>query len=121
MVNTELRLARKIHFLRWRVNFLLATLLIAAFALTPVVRASNQWFVSTSGSPSGNGSSANPWDLNTALNQPAVVLPGDTIWVRGGVYHAPSSNGYSTLLTGTAANPIIVRNYNNERAIIDGI
>ncbi len=120
MADTELRPARRHRFLRWRVRFLLALLLIAAFAPTTAVKASNQWFVSTSGSPSGDGSSTNPWDLNTALNQPAVVQPGDTIWLRGGVYHAPTTNGYSSILNGTAANPIIVRNYNNERAIIDG-
>src|SRR5512140_571377 len=110
MADTELRPARKHRFLRWRVRLLLALLLIAAFTPTTAVRASNQWFVSTSGSPSGDGSSANPWDLNTALNQPAVVHAGDTIWLRGGVYHAPSTNGFSSILSGTAANPIIVRN-----------
>ena len=120
MADTELRPARKHRFLRWRVRLLLALLLIVAFTPTTAVRASNQWFVSTSGSPSGDGSSANPWDLNTALNQPAAVHAGDTIWLRGGVYHAPSTNGYSSILSGTAANPIIVRNYGNERAIIDG-
>ena len=121
MADTELRPARKHRFLQWRMRFLLAVLLIAAFAPAPAVRASNQWFVSTSGSPSGDGSSTNPWDLNTALNQPAAVQPGDTIWLRGGVYHAPSNNGFSSILTGTAGNPITVRNYNNERVIIDGI
>lgn len=120
MADTELRPAREHSSLRWRVKLAFMMLLIAAFAHTPSVRASNQWFVSTSGSPSGDGSSTNPWDLNTALNQPAAVHPGDTIWVRGGVYHAPSANGYSSVLSGTAANPIVVRNYNNERAIIDG-
>ena len=30
-----------------------------------------------------------PWDLQTALNHPAVH-PGDTIWMRGGTYREPS-------------------------------
>jgi len=121
MADTELRPARKHGFPRWRVRFLLAGLLIAAFVHTSSVRASNQWFVSTSGSPSGDGSSTNPWDLTTAFNQPAVVQPGDTIWLRGGVYDAPTDNGFASYLNGTAANPIIVRNYNNELVTIDGI
>ncbi len=77
-------------------------------------------FVSPSGSSSGDGSINNPWDLATALAQPSSVQPGDTIWLRGGVYRAPNSNGFSSKLTGTAASPIIVRNYNGERATLDG-
>src|SRR5450755_191727 len=120
MADTEQRRAQKHRSLRWRMKFACVMVLIVAFAHTPSVKASNQWFVSTSGTPSGDGSSTNPWDLKTALNQPSVVQPGDTIWVRGGVYHAPTTDGYSSILQGTAANPIIVRNYSNERAIIDG-
>src|SRR5208283_2245068 len=59
-------------------------------------------------------------DLQTALNQPPPVQPGDTIWLRGGTYHAPTSGGFVSHLNGTAASPIIVRNYNGERATIDG-
>ncbi|MEK7061424.1 MAG: hypothetical protein AAB954_02070, partial [Patescibacteria group bacterium] len=47
---------------------------------------SAQYYVSPTGSASGNGSLENPWDLQTALNHPAVVHPGDTIWLRGGTY-----------------------------------
>lgn len=43
-----------------------------------------EWHVTASGSPSGNGSLGSPWDLQTALNQPASVHPGDIIWVHGG-------------------------------------
>src|SRR5262249_10500020 len=43
-----------------------------------------QYFASPGGSPSGDGSVSNPWDLQTALNQPSSVHPGDTIWLRGG-------------------------------------
>jgi len=41
--------------------------------------------------------------------------------LRGGVYDAPTDNGFASYLNGTAANPIIVRNYNNELVTIDGI
>ena len=57
-----------------------------------------------------------PWDLRTALNQPSAVHPGDTIWVHGGTY----AGTISTNLNGTSSLPIVVRNWNNERATIDG-
>lgn len=78
-----------------------------------------QFFVSPTGSASGDGSAARPWDIGTAFLPHASIRPGDTIWLRGGRY----GNGYTQFvcrLAGTAANPIIVRQYPGERAIIDG-
>ena len=44
-------------------------------------------FMSPTGSAAGDGSSAHPWDLATALKGAAErVAPGDTIWLRGGTY-----------------------------------
>jgi dUTPase len=79
----------------------------------------NQWYAATTGSPSGDGSINNPWDLQTALYQPTSVQPGDTIWVRGGTYGNGTGIFYAQLV-GTAQAPIIVRQYPGERAIIDG-
>jgi hypothetical protein len=76
----------------------------------------NQFFVSPSGSPSGDGTSASPWDLATALAQPASVTPGATVWLRGGLY----LGAFTSRLTGTEAAPITVRNYPGERAVING-
>jgi hypothetical protein len=81
--------------------------------------AGNQHYVATSGSASGDGSIAHPWDLQTALSQPSSVHPGDTIWLRGGTYGNGSGVFYSSLV-GTASEPIIVREYPGERAIING-
>src|SRR5262245_3500373 len=39
---------------------------------------------SPTGSPQGDGSVATPWDLATALLQPAAIKPGDTLWLHGG-------------------------------------
>jgi len=76
----------------------------------------SSFHVTTSGLSSGNGSISNPWNLQTALNHPSTVKPGDTIWVHGGTYR-----GYfKSYLNGTAANPIIVRQYPGEHAAIDG-
>src|SRR5437016_4258294 len=77
------------------------------------------FFVSPSGSPSGNGSFANPWDLATALSGPAAVTPGSTIWLRGGTYTNPADpRGFESKLTGTADTPIVVRQFPGERATV---
>ena len=51
------------------------------------------FYVSPTGAPSGDGSFANPWDLATALDGPAAVTPGSTIWLRGGTYSDGSYYG----------------------------
>ena len=76
----------------------------------------NQWHVTTDGTSGGDGSMDNPWDLTTALAQPGSVQSGDTIWVHAGTY----AGVFTSTLTGTASAPIILRNYNNERVIVDG-
>jgi len=86
---------------------------------TPLNRAAGQHYVASNGSSFGDGSVDNPWDLQTALNQPSAVQPGDTIWLRDGVY----GNGatiYTSNLNGSSAQPVIVRQYPNERATVNG-
>jgi hypothetical protein len=97
----------------------LAAIAIASCAFAGGAAATN-YYVAPNGTPSGNGSMASPWDLQTALNQPPSVQPGDTIWVLGGTYVSAVSDGFTSYLNGTAASPIIVRNYNGQRATIDG-
>ncbi|HEV2749339.1 MAG TPA: right-handed parallel beta-helix repeat-containing protein [Gemmatimonadales bacterium] len=80
------------------------------------------FFVSPTGSPSGDGSSNNPWDLATAFAGPAAVTPGSTIWLRGGTYTNPADpRGFLSTLTGTADAPIVVRQYPGERATVTNI
>jgi hypothetical protein len=62
---------------------------ITILLLAAMVRAAD-FYAAPGGSASGNGSSASPWDLQTALNQ-TVTRPGDTIWLRGGVYGSESA------------------------------
>ncbi|MBV8905427.1 MAG: right-handed parallel beta-helix repeat-containing protein [Acidobacteriia bacterium] len=78
------------------------------------------FFVAPNATPNGDGTAGNPWRLETALSPSPAVHPGDTIWLRGGTYHAPNSNGFNSQLNGTPAQPITVRNYPGERATIDG-
>lgn len=79
----------------------------------------SEFYVSPAGSPSGDGSFSNPWDLATALNGPAAVTPGSTIWLRGGTYTNGTFFGaYWSNLTGSVAAPIVVRQYPGERATV---
>src|SRR5438270_2575576 len=75
------------------------------------------YYAAPGGSGAASGSVGHPWDLATALaGGNGKVQPGDTVWVRGGTY----AGQFRSTLTGTAAAPIVVRQYPGERAIIDG-
>ena len=74
------------------------------------------YYVSAAGNASGDGSYARPWDLATALNQPAAVHAGDTLWVLGGTY----KGRFTSRLTGSPGTPIVLRQYPGQRATIDG-
>jgi len=110
-------------------SVLLQTLVsVSTAALLVTSSLASQFYVSPTGTAASSGSIGSPWDLQTALNHPAAVKPGDTIWLRAGVYtHLPQGvvtggEGYIffSKLTGTAASPIIVQGYPGERATIDG-
>jgi uncharacterized protein (TIGR03437 family) len=80
-----------------------------------------QWFVSPSGSARGDGTQGAPWDLPAALSGAAgKIQPGDTIWLRGGTYRPPNPNGFNSTIVGTPGSPIVIRNYQGERATLDG-
>lgn len=74
------------------------------------------FFVSPQGTPQGNGSIDSPWDLQTALDHPTTLKPGDTVWIRAGTYLGP----FVSHLNSTSAAPIKVRAYPGERVTIDG-
>src|SRR5690242_4189257 len=75
----------------------------------------NAFYVSPTGTPSGNGSQDAPWDLQTALGQPSSVQPADTVWLRGCTY----VGSFISTLNGTAERPLIVRQYPGEYATLD--
>ncbi|HET7453252.1 MAG TPA: PKD domain-containing protein [Thermoanaerobaculia bacterium] len=87
----------------------------SAFLLAAAAARATDFYAAPGGSSSGSGSITSPWDLQTALNQ-TVAKPGDTIWLRGGVYRGT----YSSYLNGTSTSPIKVRQYPGERATVDG-
>ncbi len=80
------------------------------------------FYVSSTATAFGIGSFNDPWQLQVALNHPAALLPGDTVWLRGGVYTNAfdAQTSFSCRTHGTADAPIIFRNYKDERATIDG-
>jgi hypothetical protein len=88
---------------------------LSVLAMAAVVSGTD-FFASPAGTSDADGSIANPWNLQHALNQGSGVQPGDTIWLRGGTY----AGTFVSYLNGTAASPIVVRQYPGERATLDG-
>lgn len=86
-------------------------LLLAVAHAQPV-----EYFAAPTGQASANGSLVTPWDLASALKAKTTIKPGDTLWLRGGTYQG----AFTSTLLGTAAEPIVIRNYQNERVILDG-
>jgi FlaA1/EpsC-like NDP-sugar epimerase len=76
----------------------------------------SEYFVSPQGLPTNDGSQAKPLDLATVLAKQSPVQPGQKIWLRGGTYQG----AFISDVEGSAAAPIVVRNYQGERAILDG-
>ena len=106
---------------------LLGPLLVAASWAGLAAQTPRQFYAAPTGSPSNNGSLTQPLDLATALSSSSPLRAGDTLWLRGGVYRRPASldsHGdpaiFISTLTGTAAAPIVVRQYPGERATLDG-
>jgi len=79
-----------------------------------------EFHVAVDGTPEGDGSINNPWDVTTAFGNYIAgvvypnpdVKPGDIIWMHGGNYDtAAETSAYKTFLVGTQEKPIIVRAY----------
>lgn len=77
---------------------------------------SGGYHVTTLGSAEGDGSPDNPWDLAFALAHPDNVLPGDTIWIHGGIYEG----SFTSHLAGEEGSPIYVKAWPGDSVIIDG-
>ena len=99
-------------------KYLLSSLLLVLAALSV---SAAEFYVAPDGKPTNSGSSSSPWDLQTALNHPASVKPGDTIWLRNGIHRISNRpTKFKSRLAGTSAAPITVRQYPGERATVDG-
>lgn len=82
--------------------------------IDPSVNSPDARFVSASGSDSNNGALSAPFKtLNGAVSK---LLPGNILFVRGGVYREEMILNVS----GTPEKPIIIKNYPGETAIMNG-
>jgi hypothetical protein len=88
--------------------------LFFAFLFLATKAVATAWFASPSGSSSASGSIVSPWDLQTALSHPQSLQAGDTLFLRGGIY----LGNYTSSLTGTPGNYIVVMVYPGERATL---
>ncbi len=77
-----------------------------------------EFHISPMGSAGGDGSAARPWDIATGLNR--GTHPGDTFWLHGGTYGNGGPAAFTCTLYGTEAQPVIVREFPGEHAIING-
>ena len=82
--------------------------------------AANNFFVSPTGTPNGDGSGSDPWDLGTGITNSRVIQPGDTLWLTQGTYGTGGSYSCSFTVCGTPTNPVTLRQAPGQRAIIDG-
>jgi hypothetical protein len=94
---------------------------LVCFAALATALEARDFYVSPEGASGASGSIDDPWKLETALQHPDVLAPGDVIWLRGGRYgDGTGRQRFFSRLKGTAGNPILVRGYPGERATIDG-
>jgi hypothetical protein len=107
--------ARQPSIVSERSLFAILTIVITMVSLVSSATA-GEFYAAPSGSANGNGSKTQPWNIETALAQPAALKPGDTIWLRGGEYITTS--GFTAVLTGTQNAPITVRSLPGERAVL---
>jgi hypothetical protein len=99
---------------RWNIGAIVVAALVGIGL--PAGAAARDLYVAPTGSPANDGSASRPLDLATAISSATPARPGDIIWMRGGVYAGP----FTSSLSGTAAQPITLRQYPGERATVDG-
>lgn len=80
-----------------------------------IVFAQNNFYVSTTGNNSNNGSLTTPWEtIQFGVSQ---LSAGDTLNILAGTY----SGKIDLAVSGTSGNEITIKNYNNDNVIINGI
>jgi hypothetical protein len=93
----------------------ISCIILFLLILTSTAFGGNSYFVSTIGSNGNDGSLGKPWQtINYGLGR---IFPGDTLEIREGTYHEVVSN---FVRSGQENARITVRNYQNEKAVING-
>lgn len=103
-------------------TFLITPLYVVLFGSSAFA---SDFYVTPLANANGDGSFGNPWQLQQALNSPpAITNPTDTVWIwlRGGIYKDTfdAQTSFSCFTNGAVNAPVIFRNFNNERATLDG-
>src|SRR5690606_28832407 len=100
---------------------LTARLSFACTTLLPSAAFAADYFVSPDGDDANKGTESKPF-LTLRRGVDAASQPGDTLWLRGGVYEVTDTweNQLNLRYSGTADNPITIRNYPGELPILDG-
>jgi len=95
-------------------------LLGLAALLAPRLALAADYFVATNGDDEAPGTESRPFRTITR-GMTAATLPGDTVWIRGGVYPADNwNNQLNFRFSGTEVAPITFRAYPGELPILDG-
>jgi hypothetical protein len=99
-----------------------ASFSLALLTLAPSTALAADYFVSPTGNDGSGGTSESKAFKTLRRAVEAATQPGDTVWIRGGVYLADSTwaNQLSFRYSGTATAPITFRNYPDELPILDG-
>lgn len=81
-------------------------------------------YVSPAGTPEGDGSVETPIDIFTAVSAQSPARPGDTIWLKGGVYEGRIDDNrripIDIRVSGEEDNPVVIRPAPGESVHIDG-
>ncbi|NOR55554.1 MAG: hypothetical protein GQ531_05045, partial [Sulfurovum sp.] len=72
-------------------------------------------FVSLTGTSSGLGTEADPIDLATALSSSSPAKPGQTIWIKEGIY----KGSFVSEVSGSDGKPISIKPFPGQRVRID--
>ncbi len=101
--------------------YILCGIVAVLYTLASPQAGATEWYVGPAGG-SGAGTQAQPWSLDYALSDTSNsrVRPGDTIWVMAGDYYPVAANDprFQVNRQGTQAAPILVRNYQKDRATV---
>jgi parallel beta-helix repeat protein len=102
------------------INLVMAVFIIFVLSVNPdtpisAVVASDSYFVSQSGSDSSPGTEEQPW--KTIQKAAESASPGSTVSIKAGTYYERINIKVSGA---SAEEPIIFKNYNSDRVIIDG-
>jgi hypothetical protein len=88
--------------------------------IEPGQKAETFRFVAVTGNDNDPGTFEHPWA--TWQKAFSMAEPGDTVYIRGGIYYADAGDEYGVFISGkkgTHRNPVCIFNYPGERPVLD--